>query len=214
MKERGIFLFWICFCHFLVFLTTFGPHHFWSSGQFVAHLFLGHGQPYDGPPLPKTCARSPVVVWVCRCCVVLCRVVVCRCGVFKIFVGASPPAGPLSRLHPFRWTPLRRTAQNGFHTTARELHTCTFEGPAFNHTTNATKRLEIVAGEEKKSAKFCPPPHPHLFGAPTGVGTKKRHGTKKRKRDKISNRLSGQNERIASGTKKHGSEWTIVSQKA
>ena len=106
VKERGCFFFdlffhvFFCFSDHIwpapllahtTFETVFCPNlcveNFgqWgcSSAHFVVHvlLFLGHGPPCGGPPLPKTCAGSPVVVWVCRCCVVLCCVVLCRCGV-------------------------------------------------------------------------------------------------------------------------------------
>ena len=68
--------------------------------------FLGHGPPCEGPPLPKTCAGSTVVVWVCSCCIVVWCGVVC---VFKIVVGESkigrspdttPSTGPPSAGQP------------------------------------------------------------------------------------------------------------------
>ena len=50
----------------------------------------------------------------------------------------------------------------GFHTTARELQTCTFKGPGASNTTKfpredpqrERKRAKMGAGEGKKSAKF------------------------------------------------------------
>ena len=51
----------------------------------------------------------------------------------------------------------------GFHTTARELQTCTFEGPGASNTTKIPRedpqrkreeRKKLVAGEGKKRAKF------------------------------------------------------------
>ena len=55
----------------------------------------------------------------------------------------------------------------GLHTTARELQTCTFQGPgASKHHQNSTRRpperhrnCETVAGKGRKSVKFCSP-HP------------------------------------------------------
>ena len=56
----------------------------------------------------------------------------------------------------------------GFHTTARELQTCTFWGPGASNTTKFPRedpqereeRMKIVAGEGKKA----PPEEPHLRG--------------------------------------------------
>ena len=79
-----------------------------------------------------------------------------------------------------------REGRRGSHTTARELQTCTFQGPgASKHHQNSTRRpperhrnSETVAGKGRKSAKFWAPhpsghhpsgPHPsgpHPFGAP------------------------------------------------
>ena len=107
---------------FLVFLTTFGPHHFWSqtascpnffepsltprnlgqwscsSGQFHV-LFIGPWTSLRETPLAQDhfVRDPPLCCVVCRCCVG----VSVRC-VFKIFVGASqiwavprlPSAGP------------------------------------------------------------------------------------------------------------------------
>ena len=70
----------------------------------------------------------------------------------------------------------------GLHTTARELQTCTYQGPGASNTTKIPRkdpqereeRKKIVAEEGKKSAKFWAPtfrrPHPSgppPFGAPT-----------------------------------------------
>ena len=53
----------------------------------------------------------------------------------------------------------------GFHTTARELQVCTFEGPGASHTTKIPRedphekeeRNEPVAGDGKKTRNFVPP---------------------------------------------------------
>ena len=81
----------------------------------------------------------------------------------------SHPLDPLRmtllRRTPLRRTPLRRTlGPPGVRTTARELQTCTFEGPGASNTIKIPRkdpkkreeRKKIVAGEGKKSAKFCP----------------------------------------------------------
>ena len=74
---------------------------------------------------------------------------------------------PSSRLKIFFPRPGRR----GSHTTARELQTCTFQGPgASKHHQNSTngpqereRRKKIVAGGGKKSGKFWAP---HPWGLP------------------------------------------------
>ena len=66
--------------------------------------FLGHGPPCEGPPLPKTCAGSPVVGVSLLCCVVVWCGVSVRC-VFKFFVsiqnlGTLPTPRPLDSFSP------------------------------------------------------------------------------------------------------------------
>ena len=58
-----------------------------------------------------------------------------------------------------------QTGPPGFHTTARELQTCIFEGPGASNTTKiqredtqrGKKRTKFVAGEGKKARNFGPP---------------------------------------------------------
>ena len=86
-------------------------------------VFLGHGPPCTGPPLPKTtCGTHRCVVWCGRCCCVALLCCVWWCVVVVWCVGAvcvqdfrrcvqdlcapPPPPDPLSP------TPFRRTAQN------------------------------------------------------------------------------------------------------
>ena len=70
--------------------------------------------------------------------------------VWALRLSCETPAAPPDR------------AAGGSHTTARELQTCTFEGPGASNTTKIPrkkpkereKRIKTVAGEGKKSAKF------------------------------------------------------------
>ena len=107
-------------------------------------------------------------------------------GVFKIF---GPLPGPPSPGPALPWTalpldPLDRPSLDrpkfhsffsgppGFHTTARELQTCTFERPGASNTTKipredpqrGKKRTNFVAGEGKKKREILGPhrsgPHP------------------------------------------------------
>ena len=60
----------------------------------------------------------------------------------------------------------------GFHTTTRELQTCTFEGPGTSNTTKIPRedpqereeRMKIVAGEGKKREMLGPPFEAHPSG--------------------------------------------------
>ena len=77
---------------------------------------------------------------------------------------------------PVRAPAARSGGPPGFHTTARELQTCTFQGTyASKHHQNSTRRppkrhrnSETVAGKGRKSAKFLAPPtlRGPTFGAP------------------------------------------------
>ena len=128
-------MFFFCFSD-----HTFGPHHFWprsplgpladqtrfvpnpmriileNLGQwgcsFVVHvLFFGPWTTLRGTSLAQNHPVRDDPSW-CGCVVVvLCCVVVCRCGVCSKFSWVRPKfgPGPLPRLHSLRGTPLRRT---------------------------------------------------------------------------------------------------------
>ena len=165
-----------------------------SSGQFVAHvLFFGRWTTLRWTSLAQDLCGIPRcgVGVSLLCCVVSCCGVSVRC-VLKIFVGASKiwallptlsagPASPDST--PSARPPSAGPPKMGLHTTARELQTCTFEGPGFgSHQIHETtppreeERMKTVAGRGKKSAKFWAPhpsgpppfgPHFYLVWAPT-----------------------------------------------
>ena len=80
---------------------------------------------------------------------------------------------PQDRPPPSRTTPAA-SGPPGLHTTTRELQTCTFQGPGASNTTKIPRkdpqererRMKIVAGEGKQSAKFWAshPSGPHPSG--------------------------------------------------
>ena len=65
-----------------------------------------------------------------------------------------------------------RSGPPGFHTTTRELQTCTFQGPGASNTTKIPRKDPEKRGErkkivtEKKSAKFWAPRAPDPSGPP------------------------------------------------
>ena len=71
-----------------------------------------------------------------------------------------------------------RPGRRGSHTTARELQTCTFQGPGTSNTTKIPRerhperhrKSETVTGKGRKSAKFWAshPSGPHPSGPPFG----------------------------------------------
>ena len=83
-----------------------------------------------------------------------------KCAVWALGLSCETPAAPPDRV------------RRGSHTTARELQTCTFQGPCASNTTKIPrkrpkdrgKRIKNCGGRgKKKSAKFWAPPP---FGAP------------------------------------------------
>ena len=98
------------------------------------------------------------VCW-CVCLFVCVGVCVCWCVCVLLCWFPPPDRPPPDSLRrtpsplPFRWTP-----QSRFHTTARELQKCTFEGPGASNTTKIPredpereKKAKMEAGEGKKA---------------------------------------------------------------
>ena len=86
------------------------------------------------------------MVWVC--CVALCRVVVCRCGVCSKFSWV-PSGGPLPRLHP----PPPDRPKWGFTRQPKNSKRAHLRVPTFRE----KKRMKTVVGEGKKARNFGPP---------------------------------------------------------